>query len=50
MHIEKITGVNSGGYRITDIIDGYYVSKLYIGYTRTEAIAQFKRDIKTLTR
>jgi hypothetical protein len=41
MTIEKVTGVNSGGYRITDMIDGRYVSRLYLGYTRAQAIAAF---------
>lgn len=50
MTIERIYGVNAGGYRITSTVDGYYVSKLYIGYTKQEAITQFKRDCKTFTR
>ncbi len=44
MTIEKVTGVNSGGYRITDMIDGRYVSCLYLGYTKKQAIARFKKD------
>ncbi len=50
MTIEKIKGVNAGGYRITDIrsSDNFYVSKLYIGYTEKQAIRQFKKDIKNI--
>jgi len=29
------------GYRITEVIDGRYVSRLYLGYTRIEAIKAF---------
>jgi hypothetical protein len=46
MTIEKITGVNSGGYRITDVIDGRYISRLYLNYTRASAIRHFKRNLK----
>lgn len=45
MTIEKVTGVNSGGYRIIDIFNGYYVSKLYLGYTKQKAIWHFKRNL-----
>jgi hypothetical protein len=45
MNIETITGVNSGGYRITDIIDGRYISRLYLGYTKQKAIWDFKKNI-----
>lgn len=48
MTIEKTTSVNSGGYRITDIFNGYYVSKLYLGYTKKQAIAKFNQDNKHL--
>lgn len=34
-----------GGYRITATIDGYYLSRLYIGYTKQAAIKHFKRNI-----
>jgi hypothetical protein len=45
MTIEKTTGVNSGGYRITDIVDGRYISRLYLGYTKQKAIWHFKRNV-----
>jgi hypothetical protein len=45
MTIEKLTGVNSGGYRITDIVDGRYISRLYLGYTKQKAIWHFKRNV-----
>lgn len=35
------------GYRVTDIINGYYVSRLYIGYTKAQALAAFKRENKS---
>lgn len=45
MTIEKVTGVNSGGYRITDIVDGRYMSRLYLGYTKQKAIWHFNKNI-----
>ena len=48
--IERVHGVNAGGYRITDVIDGYYVSKLYLGYSKKDALAQFMNYVKTITR
>ena len=45
MTIEKVTGVNSGGYRITAIVDGRYISRLYIDYTKQKAIKHFKRNL-----
>lgn len=41
MTVERTTGVNGGGWRITEMIDGRYVSRLYLGYTRMEAIKEF---------
>lgn len=32
------------GYEISDIINGYRVHKLYIGYTKREAIALFRNE------
>lgn len=48
MTVEQLKGVNSGGYRITDIRDRdqLYISRLYIGYTEKQAITQFKKDLK----
>lgn len=43
MTIEKTFPL--AGYRITDIVDGRYISKLYLGYTKRHAIALFKKDI-----
>ena len=30
-----------GAYLVSDIIEGYYTKKFYIGYTREEAIKDF---------
>ena len=30
-----------GAYLVSDIIEGYYTDKFYIGYTREEAIKDF---------
>jgi len=32
-----------GAWRITDIIDGYWVTKVYYYYTKKEAIELFKQ-------
>jgi len=34
----------SGGYLITDIIDGEYVKHRYFGYTKREAKALFREE------
>lgn len=41
MTIEKTF---QGAWRISKIIDGYLVSKQYFGYTKKEAIAEFKAE------
>ena len=43
MTIEKTSP--QGGYRITDIVEGRYISRLYLGYTKQKAIWYFKRNI-----
>jgi hypothetical protein len=42
------TEIKNGGWLISDIINGYLESRYYIGYTKKEAISQFKNDIKKL--
>jgi len=36
----------SGGYCITDIVNGYFVTRRYFGYTKREAVRRFKAFIK----
>ena len=45
MTIEKTL---TGYLRITDIINNQFISRLYNGYTKTEAIALFKAESKQL--
>lgn len=35
-----------GAYKISAIINGYLVTKQYMGYTKREAIQAFKESIK----
>ena len=42
MLIEKITG----GYAVSDIIDGYISTRRYFGYTKREAVRMFKEEVK----
>lgn len=35
----------SGGWRVSAVIDGYRVSRLYLGYNKREAVAEFRRDV-----
>lgn len=44
MTIEALK-VNGGGFRITDIIDGRYYSRLYIGWNKRGAVAHFKKSL-----
>jgi hypothetical protein len=41
----SITKTHDGGYSITMIVDGVLISRKYIGYTRTEALARFFNEI-----
>ena len=44
MIIEKV--FPSGAYRVSDIIDNQCVSRLYMGYTKREALKQFKCEMQ----
>ena len=44
MIIEKV--FPSGAYRVSDIIDNVRVSRLYMGYTKREALKQFKAEME----
>ena len=44
MNVEKL--FPSGAYSISDIINGQLVTRRYMGYTKREAIAQFKAETK----
>ena len=35
-----------GAWRITDIVDGYLVTRRYYGYTKREAIKLFKEETR----
>lgn len=37
---------SEGSLIISDIVNGYYIDRCYQGYTRKEAIAKFKKEIK----
>lgn len=34
----------SGAYVISDVVNGYLVTKQYYGYTKREAVALFKKE------
>lgn len=36
----------SGGYRIAAIVEGYYVVRVYMGYTRRDAVRLFRASIR----
>ena len=44
MTIEKRK--SDGALLISDIINGYYVKRTYIGYTKRQAISMFKKEMK----
>jgi hypothetical protein len=35
----------SGAWEVSDIIGGYLVRRVYFGYTKAEAIAEFKAEV-----
>ncbi len=45
MTIEKTV---NGYYKMSTMKNGYLVHQMYIGYTRKEAIAEFKAYLKTV--
>lgn len=40
--VEKI---NNGAYKISTMYEGYYRHKVYIGYTKQQAIEKFKEAL-----
>lgn len=36
----------SGAYRIAAIVGGYYVARVYMGYTRREAARRFRAELR----
>jgi len=46
MNIERM--FPSGGWLVSDIINGQYVKRRYFGYTKKQAIEDFKQEIKAL--
>lgn len=45
MTVERI--IPSGAWRVSAIIDGYYVTRQYIGYTKREAVRMFRTETGT---
>lgn len=41
-----ITKTREGGYAISDIVNGYFVTIQYYGYTKREAIRLFRQETK----
>lgn len=44
MDVERIEG--SGGWRISDIVDGHLVTLRFFGYTKTQATMLFRQQTK----
>jgi len=36
----------NGSWKVSDIIGGYLVTRVYFGYSKREALAQFKQEMK----
>lgn len=34
----------NGSWTVSEIVDGYLVTRTYYGYTRRESLAQFRRE------
>jgi hypothetical protein len=41
MNTEKLI---NGAWRVSDIVDGYLVQRVYYGYTKREAMRQFRLE------
>ena len=37
---------SEGAWRISDVVDGYLVTRRYYGYTKSEAIKLFKEETR----
>lgn len=44
IHLLEIERTFQGAWRISAIVDGYLVSKQYMGYTKKEAVALFQEE------
>jgi hypothetical protein len=44
--VEKV--FPSGAYRISDIVRGVLITRVYFDYTKKEAVALFKEEMKQL--
>jgi len=44
--VERTTGMNGGGYRIAAMVGGAYVSRLFMGYTKREAVRLFRTAVR----
>lgn len=44
MTIERL--FPSGGYLIYGIYNGYFFSRRYFGYTKKEAVQQFRQEVR----
>jgi hypothetical protein len=38
--------IPSGAWEVSDIVGGYLVTRTYYGYTKSEALALFRKDTK----
>lgn len=45
MIVERL---HNGAWEISDVVAGQYFSRVYYGYTKREAMAQFRRDVKEM--
>jgi hypothetical protein len=36
----------NGSWKVSDIVGGYLVTRVYMGYTKREALATFKREMR----
>ena len=48
MSIEKT--FPSCGWKIADMVKGYRVERVYMGFTRSEAVELFKAEVKRLNK
>ena len=44
MTIEKRK--SDGAFIVSDIIDGYYIKRVFMGYTKRKAISIFKKEME----
>jgi hypothetical protein len=49
--VERTSGVNSGAYRVSGgYLRGEWITRLFMGYTKREAVRLFREQVRAVSR